>query len=163
MIQNAYVHLFTCTYTSEQCRYIFIALIVHTMYIPCTYQYKRVYTGWEMYKHAHTCLYISRNHVCVQTYYSIVWTRQKPVACTEFIQVCTGMHHAIVWYQYNWHEQGCTLYISFTPSMYLVHTFFLKYVPVCTWYKYVQSTYLVCTSIKWMFSGTYFGLKACTI
>ena len=55
-MQNMYVNVLTCTYMSEPCTYMFVAFIVHTMYIPCTYMFMIFHFCTY---HVYTCIYIS--------------------------------------------------------------------------------------------------------
>ena len=63
MIQNAYIYVYTCTYTSEQCTYMFIPLIVHTMYELCTDAFMFFQNCINMYIHVYTFPEI-HIHVC---------------------------------------------------------------------------------------------------
>ena len=82
MIQNLYIIVWTCTYMSERCTYMFIPRNVHTMYVPCTY----------MYIHFKICLY----HVCTCLCFSIMvctmsvnWrTIALYIHCTYMVQTC---------------------------------------------------------------------------
>ncbi len=50
--QNVYIHVYTCTYTYEQCRYMFILAYVCTMYV--LHVSSHLCTISELYVHVHT-------------------------------------------------------------------------------------------------------------
>jgi len=85
MMQTLYVNVQTCTYMSEQCTYMFVAFIVHTMYIPCTYMFMIFHFCTY---HVYTCIYISW---FVYTCLSSVHTLALSEACTYMVQTCTYM------------------------------------------------------------------------
>jgi len=85
MMQTLYVNVQTCTYMSEQCTYMFVAFIVHTMYIPCTYMFMIFHFCTY---HVYTCIYISW---FVYTCLSSVHTIALSEACTYMVQTCTYM------------------------------------------------------------------------
>jgi hypothetical protein len=77
MYESIYILVYTCTYISEQCTYMFIPLYVCTMYVLCTHMF--ILFQKVIYMYTHFTFPDMHMHVCTMykqsMYHSIVYTQ----------------------------------------------------------------------------------------